>query len=107
MDPGNVMIGWTTTETQDDALRLARGLVEGRLVACAQVTGPITSVFRWEGSVNESQEFRLTVKFGADRVVQVEQWLAKHHTYALPQWICCRADAGSEKYLKWVVDDSS
>ncbi len=105
VQPGDMMIGWTTTASRADAERLARGLVEAGLGACAQVSGPISSVYRWEGKVEEAEEFRLTVKFAAGRADEIAAWIAHHHGYDTPQWVTVRADAVMEKYLKWVLDD--
>jgi periplasmic divalent cation tolerance protein len=107
MQPRDMMVGWTTTATRPDAERLARGLVDERLAACAQVGGPITSVYRWEGAVETAEEFRVTVKFAARQAGAVEDWLARHHPYKTPQWVACAVDAALQKYLKWVVDGSS
>lgn len=96
-----MLIGWTTVETADQAEELARGLVEARLGACVQVDGPITSHYRWEGQVCAGQEFRLTIKFLADRQLELEAWLFTRHPYQTPQWIVVAAEHVSEKYLSW------
>ncbi|MGH3769007.1 MAG: divalent cation tolerance protein CutA, partial [Pseudonocardiaceae bacterium] len=41
----------STTATEEAARALAAGAIEAKLGACAQIVGPITSVFRWEGEV--------------------------------------------------------
>lgn len=102
-----VMIAWTTTATRDDAERLGRGLVEAGLVACAQVDGPITSLYRWDGKVETAQEFRLTLKFAADRETAVRAWVHERHGYQTPQWLGVRADIVSKNYLNWVVQTST
>ena len=101
------MIGWTTAASRTEAGRIAGALVEAGLAACAQVSGPISSVYRWDGRVETAEEFRVMVKFAAFRAGAIGDWLNEHHGYDTPQWICCPAGGGTEKYLKWVVDDSS
>ena len=100
------MIGWTTVATEEDAGRLAREIVANRLAACVQIS-PIRSIYRWEGAIEQGQEYRLAIKFVAVRETELEQWLGAHHPYETPQWICCPAMAGSEKYLNWVVENST
>jgi len=107
MQPGDMMVGWTTTAERPDAERLAEGLVGAGLAACAQISGPITSVYRWKGKVEKTGEFRLTVKFRAAQAGSVADWVAAHHSYEVPQWAAVRVDAATEKYLKWVLDDPS
>ena len=43
----------TTVTREDDARAIAQALVEGRLAACVQVLGPITSTYRWQGVVDQ------------------------------------------------------
>ena len=52
----------TTTERREDAERIARTLVEERLAACVQVTGPITSTYRWHGQIETAQECQCWAK---------------------------------------------
>lgn len=99
------MVGWTTTATRADADRVARGLVEAGLAACTQVSGPITSVYRWAGQVEAAEEFRVTVKFASTQAGAVAAWLGANHPYDTPQWVALRSDTTTEKYLKWVTND--
>jgi periplasmic divalent cation tolerance protein len=101
------MIGWTTTASREEAEGLGRGLVEAGLVACAQVDGPITSIYRWEGAVETASEFRLTLKFVGSRQAEVGSWLLAHHSYQTPQWVCVSVDVASKNYLNWVMQTSS
>ena len=107
MGTGIVMVGWTTTPDRVTAETIARALVEDRLAACAQVSGPISSIYRWEGKVESSEEFRLTVKFSASRAEEVEMCIAARHPYETPQWVFCPVAGGSEKYLNWVIGGST
>ncbi len=56
----------TTTERREDAERIARALVEQRLAACAQVSGPITSTYRWQGEIETAQEWQCRAKSRRD-----------------------------------------
>jgi periplasmic divalent cation tolerance protein len=102
-----VMVGWTTTPDRATAEVIARTLVEAHLVACAQISGPISSIYRWEGKVESTEEFRLTVKFLASRASEIEACLTARHPYETPQWVFCPAAGGSEKYLNWVMGGST
>ena len=80
-----LMIGTTTVATRPDAERLARGLVESRLAACAQIDGPITSVYHWQGKIETTAEFRITIKFTASNAAALETWLRDNHPYDTPE----------------------
>ena len=102
-----LMIGWTTLATREEAENLARKLVESRLVACAQIDGPIRSLYPWEGKVEAADEWRLTLKFLATHHRAVEKSVLAAHPYTTPEWIVVRAENVSEKYLSWVKANSS
>ena len=52
-------------------------------------------------------EFRLAVKFPAARTADLNRWIADHHPYETPQWICVEVDFAAKNYLKWVIDPST
>jgi periplasmic divalent cation tolerance protein len=97
----SLLIGWTTCASAEDARRLAEGLVTPGLAACVQIDGPVTSVYRWKGSVEQAAEHRLTVKFLPERQGEMEQWLRANHPYETPEWVVIGATAVAEKYLSW------
>lgn len=96
-----IAIGWTTLANETDALNLAQALIEKRLVVCAQISGPIQSIYIWKDSTERSIEFRLTLKFMVDRLQSLEGALKTMHPYEVPQWIWCPAGGVSDSYLEW------
>lgn len=100
-------IAWTTVETGEQARRLASALVEARLVACAQVSGPITSFFSWKGAVQSEPEYRITLKFPASRESEILEHLKTAHPYEVPQWLSLCADQTHTPYAQWVFDSTS
>jgi periplasmic divalent cation tolerance protein len=96
----------TTTDSIEEAERLARGLVEARLAACVQIVGPVRSAFRWEGSVSIETEWQLVVKTATERVDDLTAWLAAEHSYDVPEVIAVPVVGGHGPYLQWVVDET-
>ena len=108
MDDGqadNPLLVVTTLASRDDALRLARALVELRLAACAQVE-QIHSVYRWQGAVHEDGEFRLLLKTRADRYAQVEAAIRERHPYELPAIHAIATRHAEAAYAAWVADNA-
>lgn len=81
-------------------------MVEARLGACAQIVGPITSVYRWEGEVQTDQEWRVEIKTAADRVSGLTEYIQSNHTYDLPEAIATPIEGGSTEYLEWLVSET-
>lgn len=104
---GPVFVAWTTLGSRAEADRLAAESVRLGLAACAQVEGPITSHYRWEGRLERSEEFRVCFKAPAAALERLESWVLESHPYDTPEWIAVRADRVPEKYLSWAEANST
>ena len=94
----------TTVAEQADAERIAASLVAKRLAACAQVTGPIESTYRWKDSIESSQEWVCTAKTLRVAYEAVEQAIRQIHSYDEPEIIALPIVHGSAGYLQWIAD---
>ncbi len=103
MSAEKIFVGWTTVDSAVRARQLAGRLVAARLAACVVVDGPVTSHYRWKGKQERSREWRLTVKFPADRAQEILQWLKANHPYDNPQWVAVEATAVAVPFRQWVV----
>ena len=93
----------TATETREQAIELARSVVEGRLAAGAQIVGPVTSVFWHEGEFGTGQEWQLLLKTWQGRYAELEAHLLKHHPWRSPEIAAVPIVAGSEACLRWLA----
>lgn len=96
----------TTTDSADAAAELGRALVERRLAACAQVVGPIRSIYRWEGAIHDDPEWQCHIKTTADRVDEVTAHVLANHPYDEPEVIALPVLGGSPGYLGWVTEQT-
>jgi periplasmic divalent cation tolerance protein len=97
----------TTVDSSEAAERLARGIVEARVGACAQVVGPITSVYRWDGAVRSEPEWQVWVKTSAARLDALTAHIEANHPYDVPEVVATPIVGGSPAYLRWVTDETS
>jgi periplasmic divalent cation tolerance protein len=102
-----MLIAWTTVAARSDAERMAAEIIGLRLAACVQIEGPVTSLYRWDGQVQQAEEFRLCLKFTPEQATALSAWVQEHHPYDTPEWIVVRAADVGEKYLSWVRSTSS
>jgi periplasmic divalent cation tolerance protein len=91
----------TTVGGGTDAAALARTLVDEGLAACVNVLPPMTSLYRWQGRVEEEREQQLVIKTARDRVPALEARLRDLHPYELPEFVVLDALA-SAAYGQWV-----
>lgn len=93
----------TTVENRDQAAKLASQLVDGKLAACVNVLGPMTSFYFWEGKTVEEQEFKLVIKTKRDLWDRVHAFIRENHPYSVPEVTLLEAEM-EENYLKWLGD---
>lgn len=94
----------TTAPDAVVARRLAHALVEARLAACVNLVPGLTSVYRWEGAVEEAQEVLCVVKTTAGRLAELEAFLEREHPYDVPECVALEPARVEPRYLGWLVD---
>jgi periplasmic divalent cation tolerance protein len=92
----------STVETKEQAGVIANLLVEKKLAACVQISGPIESVYSWQGKLERSKEWRLTIKTKEALYDSCKTLIKECHTYDVPEIIAHSIIRGSEDYLSWV-----
>ncbi|MEU3923372.1 divalent-cation tolerance protein CutA [Streptomyces sp. NPDC029004] len=92
----------TTTDSAEKAERLARGVVEARLAACAQISAPVTSVFRWKNAVETAEEWQVLFKTTEACYPALEAHLIAAHDYETPEIIATPVVGGGAAYLAWI-----
>ena len=97
----------TTTENRDDAETIGRALVEGRLAACVQIVGPVTSIYRWQGKINTAQEWQCWAKTRRELYSLIEETIRRLHPYKVPEILAIDVIAGSADYLAWLADETN
>lgn len=104
--PADHVVVVTTTGSEEAARAIGAGVIDARLGACAQIVGPITSVFRWNGEVQTESEWRVEIKTAADRVPALAAYLKANHAYDVPEIIAIPITGGSAEYLSWLVAET-
>lgn len=86
------------------AAALAQELVEARVAACVNVTGPITSIYRWEGALQRDEERLLLIKTREDRFEALREAILARHPSEVPEIVALPIVAGHAPYLAWLEE---
>jgi periplasmic divalent cation tolerance protein len=70
----------TTVGSEEEAERVSSTLVERRLAACVQVSGPIVSRYRWQGKIEKAREWQCLAKTETRLYPQVEAAIRETHS---------------------------
>jgi len=93
----------------EEAGALARQLVEDRLIACANIIPGLTSIYRWDGAIQEDQETLLVMKTRAERIPALTERIRELHSYDVPEVIALplAENEGNPDYLRWLVEQTT
>ena len=98
----SIVVVLVTASGLEEARRIGRALVDERLAACANVIGPITSIFRWDGRVQEEAEHLLLLKARRADVERLATRVRALHSYEVPEVLALDVADGAAPYLAWV-----
>ena len=96
----------TTTDSRAEAMELSRAAVEARLAACAQVAGPVASMYWWDGGLERAEEWLVLLKLPVDRYDELAAFLTERHSYDEPEIIAVPIVTGSAAYLTWMREET-
>ena len=92
----------STAGSEEEARKIAHHLVEHRLAACVNIVPHITSIYQWQGKIEESREWLLLIKTSAEMFGRVQAAIRGLHSYELPECVAVDIAEGSPAYLKWL-----
>ena len=104
VDAASFVIVLTTFPADGDAEKVARTLVEERLVACVNILPVMESVYRWEGKIEQSRERQVVMKTAQDRVDELTRRLEELHPFEVPELLVLAVSGGGDRYLAWIRD---
>ena len=93
---------YVTCANGQEARTIARTLVEDKLVACANILGPSTAIYRWEGDVQEDEEVAMILKTRRDMTVHVAARIKTMHSYDTPCVVGLPIQGGNPDFLAWL-----
>jgi periplasmic divalent cation tolerance protein len=95
-----------TASHEEEAARIANGLVETGLAACVNIVKGIRSVYRWQGKIEDGNEALLVVKTRRDFFESIVKQVKELHSYTIPEIIALPVTEGSEEYLRWLEEET-
>ena len=96
------IVVFTTCNSEKQAARLARHLVEQRFAACVNILPKARSIYRWKNKIETAAEYVLLIKSRRDLFAAIRAEIQKIHTYEVPEIVAVQVVEGSEAYLGWI-----
>jgi periplasmic divalent cation tolerance protein len=96
------IIVMVTTASKEEAETVAQRLLEAKLIACANIIGPVSSRFLWSGKIDKAEEYLVFMKSRRDLFEKLSDSVKALHSYEVPEIIAFPIVAGSKAYLDWL-----
>lgn len=102
-EASGILVAYVTCSGAEEARRIGRALVEERLAACVNFR-PHTAIYRWQGVVEEAEEYALLAKTTRARFSALRDRVVALHSYDLPCVVAWPLADGLAEYVDWVAD---
>lgn len=96
------VVVFSTCDSEEQAGRIARALVEQRLAACVNIVPGARSIYHWKGQVEDAAEWMLIIKSRRDLMDDLRTAIGKIHSYEVPELLAVPVVDSSESYLAWL-----
>jgi periplasmic divalent cation tolerance protein len=96
------VIVMVTTASKQEAENMAQQLLKERLIACANITGPVSSIFHWAEKLEKAEEYIVFMKSRKDLFEKLTETVKAIHSYEVPEIIALPIVDGSKPYLDWL-----
>ncbi len=94
---------YVTTASKAEAEKIAQTLLKERLIACANIIGPVSSHFHWSGKIDSAEEYLMIMKSHAGLFAELEQRVKTLHSYEVPEVLAVAISAGFKAYFEWMA----
>ncbi len=96
------IVVFTMVSDKKEATKIAQSLLKERLIACANIVGPVSSLFWWEGKINKANEFLVIMKSRNNLFKKLSERVKELHSYEVPEVITLPVTEGLPSYLNWL-----
>ena len=102
----SIRIVFSTIDSEENARKMARHLVEEHLAACVNIVSNVSSVYKWEGVLEEEKECLLIIKTSENRLEELITRIVESHPYEVPDVVAFPIEKGYSSYLEWVISET-
>ena len=94
----------TTYPDEAAAKQFAQQLVEQKLGACVNVMPEMTSIYEWDGKLEQGRECQLIIKTQHSKLQALSDYILENHPYELPEILEIPISSGLPAYLNWISE---
>ncbi|MDR3319941.1 MAG: divalent-cation tolerance protein CutA [Desulfovibrio sp.] len=99
-------LAYITMPDRENAMTVARVIVESRLAAGVNVLPGALSVYRWQGGVREAEECLLVAQVSRAAFSNFCNVVRRHHCHEVPCIVALSVEAGHTPFMRWIEENS-
>jgi periplasmic divalent cation tolerance protein len=103
----SIVFAYITAPSRERARAIGRTLVEERLAACVNIWDGVTSIYRWQGAIEEAAEAAMIVKTREELFDRLVERVRALHEYEVPSIVKLPVNGGNPGYLAWLMDETA
>ena len=105
-DADKPVLIYSTFASLTAAEAAGKRLLETRLAACVNIVPGMTSIYRWEGRIEQAPEVVMIIKTRASLTDAVINDVKSNHAYANPALLVVPVLGGSAAYCQWLMAET-
>ena len=98
----NIKFFYITASDKREAEKIAKKLLNKKLIACANIISNVNSYFVWKNKVQNSKEIIICGKTISKNQKKIIKEVKKLHSYSVPCIIFFDIKNGNNDFLKWI-----
>lgn len=98
------MVVFVTVPNEDEAVKIAKTLVEEKIAGCVNILRGIRSIYSWQGKIEDDSELLMVIKTKATLFKELEKRVKELHSYTVPEIIGIEINEGFKGYLDWLSE---
>ena len=91
-----------TFPTKEKAVEISKILLNKKLIACSTIIPSFLSIYKWEGKIEEAEEYLCIFKTKEKLFDEIEKEIKERHPYEVPEILMLEIKKGTKNYLKWI-----
>ena len=102
----NVNLIYITAGSMEEARTIGNKLVSDRLAACVNIIDNVSSMYWWEGEIQDHKEVILIAKTKESLVPELVEKVRSMHSYSCPCIVSLPILDGNRAFLDWIVEET-
>lgn len=98
------MVVFVTVPNEDEAVKIAKTLVEEKLAGCVNILKDVRSIYSWQGKIEDDSELLMVIKTKTTLFKELEKRVKELHSYTVPEIIGIEINEGFKGYLDWLSE---